>query len=83
MTTKAPRYSSTAVTISDVINYLEQNVQFQSQHSVATSPVVVGDISNIVTGILIALDITEALLDEAIENSCNFIIVNQSFLPNH
>ncbi|CCM10473.1 Putative uncharacterized protein [Cardinium endosymbiont cEper1 of Encarsia pergandiella] len=79
MTTKAPRYSSTAVTISDVINYLEQNVQFQSQHSVATSPVVVGDISNIVTGILIALDITEALLDEAIENSCNFIIVNQSF----
>ncbi|MGI2298635.1 Nif3-like dinuclear metal center hexameric protein [Candidatus Cardinium hertigii] len=80
MTTQAPRYSPTAVTISDVINYLEQNVQFQNQHSVATSGVVVGDIGSIVTGILIALDITEPLLDEAVENRCNFIIVNQSFL---
>ncbi|MGI2256970.1 Nif3-like dinuclear metal center hexameric protein [Candidatus Cardinium hertigii] len=79
MTTKAPRYSPTAVTISDVINYLKQNVQLQGQHGMARSGVVVGDTDNIVTGILIALDITEALLDEAVENKCNFIIVNQSF----
>lgn len=74
---EAPRYSDTAVTISNVVNYLEQKVQLPSQNSVATSRIVVGDIDNIVTGILIALDITEAVLDEAIEKGCNFIIVNQ------
>ncbi|CAH2559616.1 Nif3-like dinuclear metal center hexameric protein [Cardinium endosymbiont of Oedothorax gibbosus] len=78
MTVKeAPSYSNTAVAISDVINYLEQKVQLPSQNGVATSGIVVGDIGNIVTGILIALDITEAVLDEAIEKECNFIIVNQ------
>ncbi|MCT4697183.1 Nif3-like dinuclear metal center hexameric protein [Candidatus Cardinium sp. TP] len=76
MTIKAPRYSDTVVTIADIINCLEQKVQL-SQHSIATSGVVVGDIGNVVTGILIALDITEALLEEAVEKGCNFIIVHQ------
>lgn len=78
MTVKeALRYSDTAVAISNVINYLEQKVQLPRQNSVALSRIVVGDIDHIVTGILIALDITEAVLDEAIEKGCNFIIVNQ------
>ncbi len=77
MTIKAPRYSDTAVTISDVINYLEQKMQLQSQSGALPSGVVVGDIGNVVTGILITLDITEAVLDESIEKRCNFIIVNQ------
>lgn len=79
MTIKAPKYSDTVVTISDVINYLEQKVQLNNQNGVVASGIVVGDISNVVTGILIALDITEALLEEAIEKGCNFVIVNQPF----
>lgn len=75
MTIKAPRYSDTVVTISDVINYLEQKVEYQN--SLETSRIVVGDIGNVVTGILISLDITEEVLDEAIEKGCNFIIVSQ------
>ncbi|WP_419241258.1 Nif3-like dinuclear metal center hexameric protein [Cardinium endosymbiont of Nabis limbatus] len=77
MTIKAPRYSDTSVTISDVVSYLEQKVQLQGQSSVATSGIIVGDIDHVVTGILISLDITEKVLDEAIEKGCNFIIVNQ------
>lgn len=78
MTVKgAPKYNDTSVTISDVVNYLEQKVPLQSQHHVTTPHIVVGDVTHIVTGILIALDITEAVLDEAVEKGCNFIVVNQ------
>ncbi|WP_243516876.1 MULTISPECIES: Nif3-like dinuclear metal center hexameric protein [unclassified Candidatus Cardinium] len=77
MSIKAPRYSDTAVTIADVINYLEQKAQLPNEHNLPTDGIVVGDINNTVTGILISLDITEAVLDEAIEKRCNFIVVNQ------
>ncbi|TDG95732.1 hypothetical protein CCPUN_00160 [Cardinium endosymbiont of Culicoides punctatus] len=71
---------SNLIPISEVVHYLEQTIRLCSHHDLYQSGLVVGNMQNIVTGILICLDITEELLDEAIEKNCNFIIANQPLL---
>ncbi|ROT47220.1 Nif3-like dinuclear metal center hexameric protein [Candidatus Cardinium hertigii] len=80
MTIAAPRDSDSTIVVSDVVNYLEQVVQLHYQNTLVKSGLIVGDMCNIVTGILICLDITEIILDEAIEQGCNLIITNQPLL---
>lgn len=77
MTIETPRYSDVTVAISDVVNYLERTKELYGQDLESRFGLIVGDMRNIVTGVLICLDITESVLDEAIEKGCNLLVTNQ------
>jgi dinuclear metal center YbgI/SA1388 family protein len=63
-------------TIKDVINYLETVAPTALQESYDNAGLIVGDESKEVKGVLICLDSTEAILDEALKKNCNLIIAH-------
>lgn len=60
--------------INDVTAYLESIAPLSFQEKYDNSGLIVGDSSAIVTGILIALDCLEEVVDEAVKHNCNLII---------
>jgi len=60
--------------IKDVIHYLEDYAPLAYQESYDNSGLIIGDDQQAVTKILISLDCTEAVLQEAIDKGCNLII---------
>lgn len=60
--------------IKEVLDHIEKLAPLSRQESYDNSGLNAGDSSIEVTGILIALDITEAVIDEAIELECNLIL---------
>ncbi|MDD9139856.1 MAG: Nif3-like dinuclear metal center hexameric protein [Candidatus Cardinium sp.] len=82
MTTKESRlhYNGSMVVVSDIVNYLEQIIQLHCPCHLIKSGLIVGDLHSVVTGVLICLDITEAVLEEAMEQTCNLLITYQPFV---
>ncbi|MDR3339703.1 MAG: Nif3-like dinuclear metal center hexameric protein [Candidatus Symbiothrix sp.] len=66
--------------ISQFIELLEDFAPLSLQESFDNSGLQVGDISRKATGILLCLDVTEEVLDEAIELDCNLIISHHPLL---
>jgi dinuclear metal center YbgI/SA1388 family protein len=66
--------------ISQVIETLEEFAPLGLQESFDNSGLQVGDVSQNVKGILLCLDITEEVLEEAIELDCNLIISHHPLL---
>jgi dinuclear metal center YbgI/SA1388 family protein len=66
--------------ISQVINILEDFAPLALQDDFDNAGLQVGDASQKVKGILLCLDITEEVLDEAIELDCNLIISHHPLL---
>ncbi|GHT09665.1 GTP cyclohydrolase 1 type 2 [Bacteroidia bacterium] len=66
--------------ISQIIETLENYAPLSLQESFDNSGLQVGDVSRKVTGILLCLDVTEEVLDEAIELDCNLIISHHPLL---
>lgn len=64
------------VRVQDVVQYLDQIAPFSYQESYDNAGLLVGDPQMQVTGILTALDSTEAVLDEALERGCNLIVAH-------
>lgn len=64
--------------IQDVINYLEEYAPLAYAEDFDNVGLLVGDKNQKLSGILVTLDTTEAVVDEAIQNNCNFIV---SFHP--
>lgn len=62
--------------IQDLISYLEQIAPPMYQESYDNSGLIVGDASQNITGVMLCLDSTEAVLDEAIEKGCNVIVAH-------
>jgi dinuclear metal center YbgI/SA1388 family protein len=62
------------IRIKDIANYLETIAPLSYQESYDNSGLIVGDTQTIVTGILLSLDSTEAIIDEAITKGCNLVI---------
>ncbi len=60
--------------INDIINYLQEIIPLDYQESYDNSGLQVGQGQKTLTGALICLDVTEEVIDEAIENGCNLII---------
>jgi len=58
----------------EVLSYLEQWAPLALQESYDNSGLLVGDRNAKVTGVLVSLDCTEAVVDEAIEKGCNLIV---------
>lgn len=60
--------------VKDIIQYLEKIAPFSLQESYDNSGLLVGNFSNEVSGVLISLDCTEEVVQEAIENNINTIV---------
>lgn len=64
------------MTIKNITSYLESIAPPSYQESYDNSGLIVGNPATEVTGILLCLDSTEAVLDEAIDRNCNLIIAH-------
>jgi len=66
--------------LNDIISYLEQLAPPSLQESYDNSGLQVGQGNPEITGCLIALDVTEDLVHEAVERNCNLIVVHHPLL---
>ncbi|MBB6610296.1 Nif3-like dinuclear metal center hexameric protein [Pontibacter sp. Tf4] len=62
--------------IKDIVQVLEQYAPPAYQESYDNAGLQTGNPTDEVTGVLIALDCTEAVLDEALEKGCNMVVVH-------
>lgn len=60
--------------VSDIIKIFEEFAPLSLQESYDNSGLLIGSKNSIITGILLTIDITENVVNEAIEHNCNFII---------
>lgn len=69
-----------AATIKDITSKLEQLAPRQYQEEYDNSGLIIGNINAPVTGILVTLDCTEAVVEEAIQQTCNLIVAHHPIL---
>ena len=62
--------------IKELIHHLEQHAPLATQESYDNSGLICGQASNEISNVLIALDCTEEIIDEAISKSCNLVIAH-------
>lgn len=62
--------------IKEITNYLESIAPLPYQESYDNSGLIVGDNVAEVTGVLVCLDSTESIVEEAIEKGCNLIVAH-------
>jgi len=60
--------------VSDIIKILEEFAPLSLQENYDNSGLLIGSKNSSITGILLTIDITEDVVNEAIEKKCNFII---------
>ena len=66
--------------ISQIISILEDFAPLPLQEEFDNSGLQIGDSSQILTGVLLCLDVTEDVIDEALEMECNLIISHHPLL---
>jgi dinuclear metal center YbgI/SA1388 family protein len=69
-----------SILIKDVTHYLEQFAPKSYQEPYDNSGLITGDAAAEVVGILVSLDCTEAVVDEAIARGCNLIVAHHPIL---
>lgn len=62
------------IKVRDIVGTLERFAPFSYQEDYDNAGLLLGSSDKEVTGVLICLDVTEAVLDEAIANDCNVIV---------
>ena len=60
--------------ISDIIAAIEQEAPLSLQESYDNAGMQVGDKSALCTGVLLCVDVTPSVIDEAIERDCNLVV---------
>ena len=66
--------------VKDITNTIEQIAPVMYQESYDNCGIQVGNPDAEVNGILLTLDVTEAVLEEAIENGCNMIVAHHPLI---
>lgn len=66
--------------IKEIIDILEKHAPLTWQEDYDNSGIQVGNVQNKLTQTLVSLDITEAVLDEAISQNCNLIIAHHPLI---
>src|SRR5438067_2502503 len=61
-------------TIKNITEYLERIAPLHLQESYDNSGLIIGDENTEVKGVLVCLDSTEDVIDEAIKHQCNLVI---------
>ena len=60
--------------LKEITDYLEQVAPLRFQESYDNAGLIVGDKSMDVSGVLVSLDATEAVIDDAIAQNCNVVV---------
>jgi dinuclear metal center YbgI/SA1388 family protein len=68
------------IKINDIVDYLNQQAPPAYQESYDNAGLITGDINTLISGVLICLDSTEEVIDEAIEKKCNLIIAHHPII---
>ena len=68
------------MTIREIVTYLESIAPLAYQESYDNAGLIIGDSEMTINSALIALDVTEAVIDEAIETGCELIIAHHPIL---
>ncbi len=71
---------SLSVLVNEIIETIEAFAPPAYQESYDNAGLQVGNTEDAVTGVLITLDVTEAILDEAIERGCNLIVAHHPLI---
>jgi len=66
--------------IKDVIAHLERLAPRSYQEDYDNSGLLTGDVNSTVKNILVTLDCTEAVIEEAIQNNCNLIVAHHPII---
>ena len=66
--------------VKQVISFLESIAPLSLQEEYDNSGLLIGNEENEITGVLITLDCTEAVLDEAVKKNCNLIITHHPII---
>ncbi len=69
-----------SIKIKDVTHYLEEWAPLAYQESYDNSGLITGSLSDEVKGILVSLDCTEEVIEEAIQSGCNLIVAHHPIL---
>jgi len=69
-----------SITVKDVVRHLESIAPPAYQESYDNSGLLTGDPTDAVTGILVTLDCTEPVVEEAIERGCNLIVAHHPII---
>ncbi|WP_373552186.1 Nif3-like dinuclear metal center hexameric protein [Haliscomenobacter sp.] len=67
-------------TISELTTYLESIAPSHYQEDYDNSGLLVGDPNTPITGVMIALDATEAVIDEAVAKGCNLLVAHHPII---
>lgn len=70
------------IRVHDIYDYLDRRFPFSLQMDYDNSGFLVGNPNNIVSGILLSLDITEDVLNEALERGCNLLVSHHPVIFN-
>lgn len=68
------------MTIGDITHYLESIAPLSLQESYDNSGLLTGDRTALVTGVLVSLDMTEEVLDEALRQGCNMVVAHHPII---
>lgn len=71
-----PNITFAAMTIQTITDFLESLAPLSYQESYDNCGLIVGDKNARLKGLLVTLDVTEAVVDEAIANKCNLIVAH-------
>ena len=66
--------------IKELTDYLEQIAPLSLQESYDNAGLLVGDASTEISGVLICLDSTEAVIEEAVRTGCNLVIAHHPII---
>lgn len=66
--------------ISDITKYLENIAPLSYQENYDNSGLIIGDKNENVTGVIVCLDSTEEIVNEAIDKNCNLIIAHHPII---
>ncbi len=62
--------------VKDIANYFEELAPLSYQESYDNAGLIVGNYNTELNGVLISLDVTEDVVDEAVEKGCNLIVAH-------
>ena len=66
--------------VKDVTNYLETIAPLQLQEEYDNAGLIIGNGDDQIKGVLICLDITDEVLNEAVNTNCNLIIAHHPLI---
>lgn len=68
------------LTVQQIVDFINERAPFETQLSFDNSGLLVGDPNLEVTGVHFALDVTDRVMDEAIENGANLIVTHHPLM---